>query len=605
MADYLPGIQYKTGTTIAGGGGTDPTATLTATGDVKTAPTTTTTSTPKSYTTLDSGNVTNKYLPDLQSSLSTAQSDMSPRKTYTDQSGFLRYNDDSSLVPAPKDATPLDGGGWEVGGQVYGASPSYTGDKTIDDLTAAQMQTSHRATNALIESIKQQYGALIDAQKQTNARQEAGINTALLRSGSARYSPVSAEGQSATQISYGIAQLGELTSKMNSAVSTAESALANNDFQLLGKAMGDYKELQKEKITAAKELNDKIATQALQLKQENLVADAINNGATDIQSVFKQLAGKVPIDTIKKTFDAWGQTVVDQKTLMGDLYKTAQNNGAPASVLLAISNAKKLGDAVTAAGKYGSGGSGIVGEYNYYKANGGTMSFDEYQTADANRKAKAAGNLTTGMDAKQTQNFMRITDKFQADTFINNAALKGNTATQIADQIIANPGSATNQLKALYILVKNLDPDSAVREGELTLANETQSYLQKFDNSLTRVSQGQVISPDAAKQLAVATKELVKSWDDTANKRVKQYKAQAAGAGISEPFGQYIASSDLKLSTSDDLLNKEKTAQQTLIDYGTQHPETKQHIIDLTTQTVPELGRPATYEEVLQLMGIQ
>ena len=99
----------------------------------------------------------------------------------------------------------------------------------------------------------------------------------------------------------------------------------------------------------------------------------------------------------------------------------------------------------------------------------------------------------------------------------------------------------TNQLTTLYLLVKNLDPTSAVREGELGLAQSTQSYWQKFQSSWARVSSGQIIAPAAAKELAEATKRVVKQWEDRGTGRINQYRAQAKGAGVGDAFEQYLA----------------------------------------------------------------
>lgn len=185
-------------------------------------------------------------------------------------------------------------------------------------------------------------------------------------------------------------------------------------------------------------------------------------------------------------------------------------------------------------------GSGSIGEYNFAVSQGYKGSFTDYQNEDANRKARAAGT-GNGLTPYQTgQAFIGISNKYQADPIIN-VALKGATAVAIADQVLADPKAAANQLKSLYILVKNLDPDSAVREGEISLANQTQSYFQQFGNTLARVSEGRVISPDAAIQLANATKELATAWNTTAARRQQQYTAQAGVAGVGDQFQQYLS----------------------------------------------------------------
>lgn len=176
-------------------------------------------------------------------------------------------------------------------------------------------------------------------------------------------------------------------------------------------------------------------------------------------------------------------------------------------------------------------------EYLDAQKEGYAGTFSQYQTEDANRKARIAA---TGMTPYQTnQSFLTISNKYQADQIVNQA-VNGKTAALIADQVIANPEKATSQLASLYLLVKNLDPTSAVREGELSLANQTQSYLQRFSNSLTRIGEGRVISPEAAKELALATKELVKAWNDTATFRQKQYISQANAAGVGSQFNDYL-----------------------------------------------------------------
>lgn len=207
-------------------------------------------------------------------------------------------------------------------------------------------------------------------------------------------------------------------------------------------------------------------------------------------------------------------------------------------------------------------GSGVLGEYAFAVSQGYTGSFRDYQNEDANRKASIVRAGSSGLTPYQTnQAFIALSNKYQADPFIS-AALKGQTAVAIANQIIANPNSATSQLKSLYVLVKNLDADSAVREGELALARQTQSYLQSFGNVLTRIGGGRVIAPDAAKALAVATKELATAWKETAARRQKQYMAQATTANVGAEFKNYLSAFESEFS-------REATA--TPEDYGAEY----------------------------------
>lgn len=154
----------------------------------------------------------------------------------------------------------------------------------------------------------------------------------------------------------------------------------------------------------------------------------------------------------------------------------------------------------------------------------------------ANRGSSGAGGLT---DYQSMNAFLGISNKYQADPIVQQA-IKGATAVQIAQQVLQNPESATNQLKALYVLVKNLDADSAVREGELALASQTQSYFDTFANSIARIQEGRVVSPKAASELAQATIDLVGAWNLSAENRQKAYISQANVAGVGPQFGQYL-----------------------------------------------------------------
>jgi hypothetical protein len=120
------------------------------------------------------------------------------------------------------------------------------------------------------------------------------------------------------------------------------------------------------------------------------------------------------------------------------------------------------------------------------------------------------------------------------------AANQGATAINVADRVIADPNNAGGQLSILYTLVKSLDPDSAVREGEVGLAQTTQSFLGKFGTNLQRIYEGKPISASAAKTLAEETKKLANAWYTAGQLRENQYKSQAQTVGLGDPFNAYL-----------------------------------------------------------------
>lgn len=161
--------------------------------------------------------------------------------------------------------------------------------------------------------------------------------------------------------------------------------------------------------------------------------------------------------------------------------------------------------------------------------------------------------LSGNSDMNETQQklFNNLADKYAKDEIIRQYdSSKG--AIAVANQVIADPSKATNQLKTLYLLVKNLDPTSAVREGELSLAQSTQSYFDKFKTSITRISKGQVLSPSAALELAQATKELFGTWELSKKARDARYASQARVSGIEDAWNSYQSpsGSEEKYNTS-------------------------------------------------------
>lgn len=73
-------------------------------------------------------------------------------------------------------------------------------------------------------------------------------------------------------------------------------------------------------------------------------------------------------------------------------------------------------------------------------------------------------------------------------------------ATDMLKQTAENP-SAFGSLSAVYSFVKNLDPNSVVREGEIKLLGEARNVGNKMEGYLNRVAAGQVLNPSELNEL--------------------------------------------------------------------------------------------------------
>ena len=162
------------------------------------------------------------------------------------------------------------------------------------------------------------------------------------------------------------------------------------------------------------------------------------------------------------------------------------------------------------------------------------------ELANAGYDVSSVSKLYGGMTEEQTQLYMKITGDYQSDSVVKTVDQMA-IAGALADQVIANPNSAANQLTALYSLAKNLDPNSAVREGELDLQRSTSSLIGNIVTKLKGVVEGQVINPDTAVELAKKTKEIVAEWDKLGARVNNRYAARATGVGLDEQWDRYVS----------------------------------------------------------------
>lgn len=360
---------------------------------------------------------------------------------------------------------------------------------------------------AQIKGLEQEFRLLMDEQRLINKGATGTASVRGYQTGAAEYDPQFTARTIGAIASAGVQKIATLNTKMASAVAELEQSFKDNKISAVKDAYSIYKEAAKER------------------------QDTLRSTIDDIQAEMKAAR-----DALAKSQEEVNKIIAN-----------AAKGGAPVEVIAMMSEAGSVPAAIAIAGDYLQEGSGVVGEYIFYKRqaeNAGQvpMDFNSYADMDANRKRSIVNVNAGGLSSTESSTYNRFTDKYQADPIIM-AAEKGRTAKTIAQQVLADPENAGNQLKSLYVLVKNLDPDSAVREGEVTLAQMTQSYSQQFNNALTRISKGQVISPDTATLLANSTLELADAWEKSAVRRTNRYISQAnnSSPNVGTAFGNYLA----------------------------------------------------------------
>lgn len=237
----------------------------------------------------------------------------------------------------------------------------------------------------------------------TNQAGETGTYTATLaRMGGYLGNTASSTGALITLNQKHQVQLSELEAKKQEAIQIANNAINDKQFALATSKIAEIKDYTTQMQKARQDFfnqNKKLIEDQTQAKKDAAVAELYAGGVTDIPTILKSLSGSglsVTSTDVQNTLKNLVPTAVN------DLIETLNKSGAPADVKMKVLGAKNVNDAYIAAGPWASiGGTGIIGEYNYYKAEtiakGLTpVSFDEFQTKDANRKAGITATYSGG-----------------------------------------------------------------------------------------------------------------------------------------------------------------------------------------------------------------
>jgi hypothetical protein len=473
--------------------------------------------------------------------------------------------------------------------------------------------------------IKQKFDTLRAEQREQTIKASKNLTNSLLMGGatgqgsSAQFAPISSEGIISANEAYGIKQLSALNQQESELIAAAREAQRTGKFKALEAMNKQIETKRKEKADLAIKLNEELAERSKKAREANLqssrdsaIADLYSQGIIDTVSMLDYLnyddaGNKVGDFTAKEVAETLKNIVPPG---LDDLVKTLRTNGAPQDVIQKVISSKSINDAYSAAGNYGAGGAGIIGEYNFYKAQAEAagqvpVDFNTYQNQDANRKKSiaAAGIAGSDLSTKEAAVFNRIVDKYNASPAIK-ALDKANLLKNIADEVISNPSSATNQLALIYSYIKGLDTDSAVKEGEIDLVRSIQSYTQKFQNSFERITNGKPITSAVAIDIANGAKKLITSIEDTARRKEADFKAQAKvnGTGVFNAWNDYRTTAQEYKNTGDDIVISEASAQTQVDNASINNPEVAEITYEKLSTPDPTLGRVMTYSEVLQYL---
>lgn len=386
---------------------------------------------------------------------------------------------------------------------------------------------------AQINAVKEIYANLVKRQEEANAQLTGGTTVAQNLYGIGN--TVMAMGAIKQTVDDGISKVADIQSRMNSDVSKMTMAFESDNLKMLKDAYESFSSNQRE----LQDNLDKIQSQTVQIERD------------------------------QRQQEATAQLAIDND--IRDLVKVASANGADAKTIQKMNEAllnHDISSAVNAGGNLLTTAPGVVGEYYAYTRDAQNrglvpMSFDEYQTKDANRKARiaAAGAQVvagTTMTTKQQQVFNSIVDKQNKSPLImaNDRAM---ILKKITDEVALDPSNSALQVSFIYSMIQALDTyQSAVREGEINLVEGTQGLGEKLQNLPSKIQQGNPLNPAVIQRYVAVSKTLTDSINNAAQAKKNTFKAQAKINGIETQYDEWDTTiSELnKTTTKDEVLNE-------------------------------------------------
>lgn len=386
--------------------------------------------------------------------------------------------------------------------------------------TATQQKKYDAALQSQLDSINKQYDMYRQQQEQVTSSGAAGAQNALLQSGAggrgsvAQYAAVTADGRVQSIMQDGQRALAKLDAQRSDLLSQAQMAYQDKNYQLLQNLNTQITKNRDEMVASAKKATEALATATDQAKKDTSISSLYEKGITDPAQILSKLQEQgIKNVTLKDISDSIKNITPPELKGVDELLTTMRNNGAPAEAISKVLSAKTMSEAYTAAGNYSAGGTGIIGEYNYYKnqakqAGQTPVDFNTYQNMDANRKAKvAAAGVATGLGvngnlkplteaqakdltyAQRGANAMDVINNLQNDIVkmgaINYSTQKGLENTSIGNTMVSDTVQQVRQAERDFLTaILRRESGASISPSEFAVA-ERQYFPQPGDNAKT------------------------------------------------------------------------------------------------------------------------
>lgn len=431
---------------------------------------------------------------------------------------------------------------------VMGSTPAqdnvYDAELSLLDQVKA---TADASTRSYIDSLKQTYDARRAQVQASVGASQKGASTLLMSGGGYR------SGSGSQVLSgierAGIRELSTLDAEEQGLKAEALAAQTNSDYKVLGEKLGLMKEKRAEKL-----------------------------------------------DTVAKMWQAQVDEKKETQKGINEVLKSASKNGAPASVINAISAATDQSSAIQAAGDYLQEGSGTVGEYLFYKreaqaAGQVPMSYQAYADMDANRK-RSVVNIGGGSGTYSTNQEKVIT---RVDNAIANNPMykKYNSMLTFANNVntALDSGNGVSDIAAINQFQKVIDEGAVTRDQDVKLIQSAQSLSNQLSLMTNRLKSGQQLSATQREQMRTMVNDMLSAQKNAVDSDpFIQSKRKELERNSIDPTDTIIGGIDADTGgTGGDLIKQERDAESRVVETAASSPEAEAAIRPLLEADVPFL----------------
>lgn len=423
---------------------------------------------------------------------------------------------------------------------------------------------------AQIDGLKKQFDDLISEQRLVNTGASGMANVRGYQTGSAEYDPNFQVKTIGAIVTAGMSKVADLQIKQASAIALLTQSLKDNNISAIKSA---YNILNTARENAQKALKETV--------------DVVQKKIEEARKA-KEEAEKRYYEEVEKPIN--------------EVMKDAAKNGATPEQLNAIYGSNSVAEAIANAGDSLVTGTGVIGEYLYYKKealkNGqNPMDFNSYADMDANRKRPVTniiGGGYGGYDKTQSTAIDQINS-----TISNSPTYKKYTTMQtFAENVNAglSAGNGVGDIAAINQFQKVIDEGAVTRDQDVKLIQGAQSLSNQLKTKIKKLQKGEQLSADQRTQMMTLTNQMLDAQKKALEKdaSITAQKKKAERYGIN-PEDTII--SELGGSTADKLIQAEKQAEEKYISVAKSRPEVKKLTSDMETK----LGRPINASEFFQM----